>query len=131
MKKDITTRADIELLVDSFYKLVKKDEVIGYIFNDVVNLSWEKHIPVMYNFWDTILLGSNTYKGNPMQIHIDLDKKETLKPEHYERWVKLFTETIDSLFEGDKAEEAKTRAKNMMGLIAFKVEQSRNPKFVQ
>lgn len=131
MKKDISTRQDIEKMVDSFYTLVKKDEVIGYIFNEVVELSWVKHIPVMYNFWDTILLGSNTYKGNPMQIHIDLDKKETLKPEHYERWVKLFTETIDSLFEGDKAEEAKTRAQNMIGLIAFKVEQSRNPKFVQ
>lgn len=118
-------------MVDSFYTLVKKDEVIGYIFNEVVELSWDKHITVMYNFWDTILLGNIAYKGNPMQAHIDLDKKETLQPEHYERWVKLFTETIDNLFEGDKAEEAKTRAKNMMGLIAFKVEQSRNPKFVQ
>ncbi len=131
MKTDITTRKDIELLVDSFYTLVKKDDVIGYIFNDVVKLSWETHMPTMYNFWDTILLGSNTYKSNPMQAHIELDKKETLQPAHYKRWVKLFTETIDALFEGTKAEEAKTRAKNMIGLIAFKVEQSRDSNFVQ
>jgi hemoglobin len=129
--KDIETRADIELLVNSFYIKVKADAVIGYIFTDVVNLSWEKHIPVMYSFWETILLGVATYKGNPMHAHIELDKKEQLKPAHFEQWVKLFTETIDENFSGPKAEEAKTRAHHMMALIAFKVEQGRKPFFIQ
>lgn len=131
MKNDITTRADIELMVDTFYQQVKKDPVIGYIFNDVVQLSWEVHIPVMYNFWETILLGGAAYKGNPMSPHIELNKKEPLTQEHFNRWLELFSQTIDTLFEGEKANEAKTRAQHMAALILFKVQQSHNPSFVQ
>lgn len=131
MKSDITTRADVELMVDTFYQQVKKDPVIGYIFNDVVQLSWEVHIPVMYNFWENILLGGTAYKGNPMSPHIDLDKKEPLTEEHFNRWLELFTQTINQLFEGEKAEEAKTRARHMAALIQFKVQQSHNPNFIQ
>jgi hemoglobin len=130
MKPDISTRANIELMIDSFYTRVKADDVIGYIFNDMVQLSWQVHIPIMYNFWETILLGVANYKGNPMGPHIHLDKKETLKPEHFERWLELWHQTIDELFEGEKATEAKTRARHMAALIQFKVEESRKPGFV-
>jgi len=80
---DISTRAHIEILIDEFYKKVIADPVIGFIFTDVVKLSWEKHIPVMYSFWESMLLGENTYKGNPMVKHIELDKLVTLTPEHF------------------------------------------------
>ena len=65
-----TSDLDIEVndpnafLVDEFYKKVLKDEVIGYLFTEVVELSWDKHIPVMYDFWETVLLGNMKYKGN-------------------------------------------------------------------
>ena len=110
---------------------MKQDPTIGYIFNDVVQLSWEVHIPVMYNFWETILLSGTAYKCNPMSPHIELDKKEPLTEEHFNRWLELFTQTIDQLFEGEKANEAKTRARHMAALIQFKVQQSHNPNFVQ
>ncbi|TAH05859.1 MAG: group III truncated hemoglobin, partial [Sphingobacteriales bacterium] len=56
-RHDIQTAADIQLLVDSFYKQVLPDPLIGYIFTDIAQLSWEKHIPIMYQFWGSILLG--------------------------------------------------------------------------
>ncbi len=121
MKKDIANRQDIELLVDEFYKKVVKDDVIGYFFNEVVKLDWEKHIPIMYNFWETTLLHVPKYKGNPMQVHIALDEKATIEEKHFERWLWLFTQTTDGLFEGEKAELAKTRAESIATLIKIKL----------
>ncbi|WP_367274609.1 group III truncated hemoglobin [uncultured Lutibacter sp.] len=49
--KDINNREDIELLVNKFYEKVKVDETIGYIFNEIANINWDKHLPKMYDFW--------------------------------------------------------------------------------
>lgn len=122
---DITTTADIQLLVDEFYKKVITDPVIGFIFTDVVQLSWQKHIPVMYSFWGSMLLGTNTYQGNPMVKHMELDKLITLTPEHFARWLQLWVTTVHQLFAGPKAEEAIDRARNIASLMLHKVEQSR------
>ena len=37
MKTDIKDFADIKLMVDSFYEQVRKDALIGPIFNEVIN----------------------------------------------------------------------------------------------
>ncbi|MEQ8534357.1 MAG: group III truncated hemoglobin [Imperialibacter sp.] len=125
MKRDITSRADIEKLVDQFYSKVRIDNTIGYIFTDIAALDFARHMPTMYKFWETTLLGVMSYKGNPMSVHIQLDKKEPLKKEHFDRWLELWTATVDDLFEGPKAEEAKTRASQIRNLMQYKVEQSR------
>jgi hemoglobin len=126
MKKDLQGLDDVKTLVDAFYIKVKADDVIGYIFTEVVPISWEVHMPVMYQFWDTVLFGTMTYKGNPMTKHIVLDKKEPLIPAHFERWKALFFETVDEHFAGEKAELAKSRADSIGNLMQFKVEQSRS-----
>lgn len=126
MKKDITTREDIETLVNLFYEAAKKDAVIGYFFTDVVALDFDKHLPVMYDFWESALLGTLTYKGNPMTVHINLDKKEPIQHGHFDRWLVLFVKTIELNFEGEKAQEAKAKATNIRHLMQYKVEQSRS-----
>ena len=131
MKKEIQTKEDIIFLIDTFYKKVIANDIIGYLFTEVVKFDLEKHIPVMYDFWDSILFGTMTYKGNPIVKHISLDKKETLKQEHFDEWLRLWKETIETHFEGEKAAEAIYRAGLMEKLILYKVEQSRNPNFVQ
>lgn len=131
MKRQINSKADIEFLVDEFYKKVKNDEVIGYIFNDVANFSWETHIPIMVSFWETMLLDKVTYKGNPMLTHIELNKKTPLTPAHFAQWKKLFFETLDDNFEGEGVIEAKKRVEAMEGLMLFKIEQSKNKGFIQ
>ena len=62
MKPDITNRTDIEKLIILFYEKVKKDTVIGFIFTDVVPINWEHHIPLIVDFWETILLDNPVYK---------------------------------------------------------------------
>lgn len=122
MKKDITTEADIRHLIDTFYGKVREDDVIGYIFNDIANVNWEHHLPKMYAFWEFLLLGGDTYQGNPMEVHRRLHEKERLTEAHFERWLSLFRETVDENFAGMVAEDAKSRA----GLIVL----TWKPKFV-
>lgn len=131
MKKDIESRADIELLVDTFYTQVKQDDVIGHYFTNVVKLSWETHIPVMYTFWETVLLNTGGYKGNVMQAHINLDKRAPMQDEHYDRWLLLWISTVNQLFDGNKAAEAIARAQTMVFLINSKVLKSREEGFIQ
>lgn len=131
MKKDIENRADIELLVDTFYIKVKVDKVIGHFFNEVVNLSWDVHMPIMYNFWEGVLLHTAAYKGNPMQVHIALDKKSAMAQSHFDRWLKLWDETVAELFEGPVALQAKQKAQSMAFLIHAKTMKSREEGFIQ
>ncbi len=118
---DIENRADIEKLIVSFYEKVKLDTTIGFIFNEVVAMDWPHHIPVIVDFWETILLDNPVYKKNAMEVHYDLNKKVSLKKEHFTSWLYLFTSTVDELYEGEIAMLAKTRAKSIAEVMLFKM----------
>ena len=120
--RDIACKEDIILLVNEFYSKIQNDSVIGYIFTDVAKLNWDLHLPKMYSFWESILFGTGDYNGNPMVIHIDLNKKEKLQPQHFERWKALWIETVESLFDGPKSKEAISRASSIAALMEFKVQ---------
>ena len=109
--KDISNEEDIKTLIDAFYVRIRKDDLIGYIFNDVAHVDWDHHLPRMYSFWAFLLLGKDGYQGNPMEAHIRLNEKVKLKGEHFARWLELFTATVDEHFAGLTAEEAKNKAK--------------------
>lgn len=119
---DIQTLEDIKLLVDSFYAKVQKDDLIGPIFNEKIGNQWTAHLERMYRFWQTILLEEHTYSGSPFPPH----KHLPVEKEHFNRWMAIFTETIDNLFEGKLAEEAKLRAKNMAEMFFYKIDYFRN-----
>lgn len=106
MKKDIQNEQDIRFFVDTFYKRVNQNPVLSSTFNDFAGVNWESHLPTMYRFWNGILFGEGGYKGNPFEKHIPLPIEKV----HFENWISLFIQTIDELFEGNKAEEAKQRA---------------------
>jgi hemoglobin len=125
MLKDIESRADIEKFIISFYEKVKQDKTIGFIFNDVVDMDWPHHIPVIVDFWETILLDNPVYKKNAMEVHYDLNKKVPLKKEHFESWLYLFNSTVDEWFEGRTATLAKTRAKGIAELMLLKMSMAR------
>lgn len=123
MKKDITDRKDIELLVDIFYERLLKDDSINYIFNDVAKIDIKTHIPVIADFWESILLNSNVYNNNPMKIHLDLNNKTPLQKHHFETWLKYFTASVDELFEGNTAMLAKQRAVSIATVMQIKISQ--------
>ncbi len=111
--KDIKNREDINALMRSFYERAIGDEIIGYIFTDVAKLDLEHHLPIIGDFWETLLFGSGNYQKhgrNPLQVHALLNLKTPLLPKHFRRWLEIFTETIDEMFTGTRAEFAKSRA---------------------
>ena len=121
MKKDIENKGDIITLVNKFYTKVINDEIIGHIFKDIAGFTFEKHIPIMVSFWETLLFGVVSYKGNPMIKHIELNKIVPLQSEHFVKWLSLWEATINENFEGSKASEAISRAKNIAGIMQLKI----------
>lgn len=121
MKTDILNRKDIEVLVNAFYEKVKKDPVISHFFSKVVKVDWEKHLPVMYRFWENVLFYTGTYSGSPMQQHIAIHTKHPLSIQDFTQWSLLFNETVDQLFEGENAELIKQRAQNISTIMQLKI----------
>jgi hemoglobin len=121
---DIQNRNDIETLINAFYAKVRVNRVIGHIFNDIAKVNWETHLPKMYSFWSSLLLGEQTYSGNPMIKHIALSKIASMTATEFSEWIRLFTETVDELFRGEKAKEAKLRAANIARLMLHKIQQN-------
>ena len=107
---DIATRADCERLVRAFYERALVDPIIGWIFTDVAHLDVEAHVPEIASFWETILLGAQSYRGGAFRPHAELNMKVRLRAGHFERWLVLWRETVDSLFAGERAELAKSHA---------------------
>jgi hemoglobin len=120
---DIQSREDIELLIKKFYSKVQKDDTIGFIFNDIAKVNWEQHLPVMYDFWETLLLDAASYRKNAMEVHYTLNRKVPLTEIHFQRWLQLFSETTDELFTGKIATMAKTKAKSIASLMQFKMKE--------
>lgn len=122
MKKDINGREEIQEMVDLFYTRIREDEALGFIFDDTMHVNWQEHLPKMYDFWETVLFGTISYKGNPMAAHIRVDQQIPLQPEHFSRWVELFNQTIDELFEGRMAEQVKLRAQSIANIKLRKLQ---------
>ncbi len=121
MKTDIQTEQDIRTLVDGFYAKVRQDAVIGYIFNEVANVDWPHHLPTMYAFWATVLLAKEGYKGNAILKHVQLHAKTPLLKAHFDRWLELFTQTVDENFSGPTADTAKIRAMSIATVLQIKI----------
>ncbi|MBC7745440.1 MAG: group III truncated hemoglobin [Flavobacterium sp.] len=116
-KHDILTLEDIKLLVDTFYKKVQHDVLLGPIFNGHILNRWPEHLEKMYRFWQTILLEEPTYSGSPFPPHAKLPVDHS----HFQEWMALFTATVDELFDGQKASEAKWRAAKMAEMFEIKI----------
>jgi hemoglobin len=120
-RKDITQRKDIELLVNSFYDKVKLDTEIGPIFTDIAKINWDKHLPIMYDFWENIIFQTGNYTGNPMTAHFRIHEKNPFTKAHFTRWLALFQETLNDQFEGQNTELARQRALSIATVMEIKL----------
>ena len=120
MKTDIINKEDVKLLVDKFYEKVNKHALLSTIFNKVAQVNWEEHLPKMYAFWSSILLDTSEYRGQPFDKHAK--HAAHITGDHFVEWLKLFHETIDEHFEGDKAKLAKTRADSIAAIFQYKLD---------
>ena len=127
MKKQIESEQDVQLLVRSFYDKVLKDDILGPYFSYVKNTHWEEHLKVVDSFWNNILFYTGGYHGNPLAVHTTLNFFNKLQRKDFDRWLHLFDETVDHLFEGEKAGQAKQRARSIATIMQVKILDANNP----
>src|SRR5687768_9271900 len=113
MKRDIENTEDLERMLTLFYEKAFEDDMIQHFFITVVPLDLDHHLPLITDFWESVLLNKMGYRKNVMEVHLDISRKSLIKPEHLERWVSLFSGTVDQLFEGPRATLAKQRAQSI------------------
>jgi hemoglobin len=118
---DILSLEDVKLLVNTFYGKVREDETLAQIFNERIKDRWPEHLEKMYPFWQTVLLEEQTYFGAPFPPHANLPVERL----HFEKWLELFHATVDELFVGQIAEEAKWRGNRMAEMFELKIEYRR------
>lgn len=121
MKKDIGTREELETFLWAFYKKAFADELIGRFFTKVVPLDLDIHVPIIANFWESVVFNKPNYRKNVMEVHQHIHHLSKIKKEHLDRWVKLFTSTLDENFEGSKTELMKQRARSIATLMDIKL----------
>ena len=126
MKNDIKTKEDVFLLVSTFYEKVRKDKTIGYFFNNAIK-NWDEHLDRLTTFWESNLFLKGKYQGDPLVTHAKVDKENnnSITELHFGIWLNLWYQTIDELFEGDYAENAKRRARKMSTFLYLKIFEAR------
>jgi hemoglobin len=123
LKKDIENRDDLLLLVTRFYEKLLADTSISYLFTAIARIDLPHHLPVLVDFWDSVLFQSDTYHKNAMQPHLLLHQKSPLTDHHFEIWLRYFKATTDELFEGEKAFQIKERATSIATVMRIKIRQ--------
>ncbi|WP_324720765.1 group III truncated hemoglobin [Salinimicrobium sp. HB62] len=126
MKNDIQNREDVFLLVSSFYIKVRANKKIGHFFNDRIE-DWPSHLEKLTDFWETNLFMVSKFRGNPMRAHKEVDRhfQNSIEQAHFGEWLNLWFQTIDELFEGERANIAKNRARNMAHNLFLNIYTSR------
>jgi hemoglobin len=112
-RNDISNEDDVALLVHTFYAKVRADDLLGPIFEPIIKDNWAPHLHRMVDFWSTILLYTRKYKDDPMPKHLQLPVEQR----HFDRWLSLFNETLNALFAGEVAENAKLRAASIARIM--------------
>lgn len=128
MKADLEPGLPVQELVNSFYDQAKRDPALGPVFNTIIGDDWSAHLPIMYTFWESVVFGLGGYKGQAVAKHVEIDRTIPLGEVHFERWMALWTATVDRMFEGPNADLAKSKANLMLQLIKFKVDHARSGK---
>jgi len=112
-RSDIRDRADVSALVEEFYRAAFADALLGPVFVDVARLDLTAHLPIMCDFWETVLFRSGRYRRNALAVHAALHARTPLTADHFTRWLEIWTRTVDRRHAGEKAELAKEQARRI------------------
>lgn len=121
-RRDLQDRSDVAELVDAFYRRAFEDALIGHIFTQVAEMDLDHHLPIMCDFWETVLFRAGLYRRNALSLHQALNAKFPLTPDHFARWLELWKATVDDHFVGEKADLAKVQATRIAGSISRRMQ---------
>lgn len=109
---DLAGRGDVEVLVRAFYRRALSDPLLEPVFT-AAELDLEAHLPVMCDFWQTVLFRAGLYHRNLLAVHVEVDRLAALSAPRLARWLALWGATVDAHFIGPKADLAKVQAERI------------------
>lgn len=122
MKKDIENRNDILKIVTVFYQKLLSDTLLQPIFEEFKDQDkLRSHLEILVDFWDNVLFYSGAYSRNAMQPHLDLQDKFSFTKAHFDRWLQLFSDSVDEHFEGNNSHAIKSRALSIATVMQIKI----------
>ncbi|GLP80955.1 group III truncated hemoglobin [Mycobacterium antarcticum] len=107
---DLACRADVEALLVRFYGRVLVDDILAEPFAQIRMAGLQSHLPVMVDFWQTVLFHAGLYQGSAVLAHQVVHDGHALTAAHFLRWLTLWDSTIDQMYQGQNAERAKIQA---------------------
>lgn len=110
---DIADEQDVADLIRDFYGRAFADPLLGPVFVDVARMDLDAHMPVMRDFWMTVLFRDGRYRRNALTPHVALHSKTELTSAHFERWVALWTAAVASRHDGAVARRAVVQAERI------------------
>lgn len=133
MAGDIGTRADVEALLRCFYGRALVDDLLAGPFTEVREQGLESHLPVMCDFWETVLFGAGLYRGSALRVHERVRARHPFGGEHFDRWLSLWHAAVDEMYTGPRADRAKAQGagiatamhRRLAGLPSIAAEASR------
>lgn len=91
----VLDEAKIHAVVHGFYDQIRKDNLLGPIFNGAIAPEeWPVHLAKMCDFWSATLLRTGRYEGRPLPPHLAIPELEEV---HFHRWLSLFRTTVETL----------------------------------
>jgi len=120
-RSELCTEDEIAHLVHGFYARVRKDGVLGPIFDAHVH-DWDTHLAKMVDFWSSALRGTARFRGTPMPKHVALPG---LSAELFGRWLALFGETTSALSNIAMRERANELAQRIAESLWYGYQMSR------
>ena len=106
---------DIQRLVHTFYGRVRRDDLIGPIFNDKIE-DWDEHLAKLCDFWSAVILRTRRFEGRPMQTHLLMPQIES---RHFDRWLDLFETTARDVLGPERAAVFVHRARMIADSFEF------------
>ncbi|CDO87550.1 cyanoglobin [Mycobacterium triplex] len=107
---DLVDRADVEALLRRFYNRALTDDVLIEPFAELRSEGLDTHIPIMCDFWETVLFRAGRYRGSALTVHRVIHQRTPLSGKHFVRWLTIWRATVDEMYRGPAAERAKVQA---------------------
>ena len=117
-RPDLTTRGAIDDLVTTFYREIVFDDLLEPVFSEVAEVEWDRHIPVLVDYWASLLLGTREHRSRVMGVHRHLHGLAPVERDHCDRWYSLWVGCVDERWAGPNAERAKHHAAALMARMA-------------
>jgi hemoglobin len=118
---DLGTRRSIHDLVVGFYRELVMDDLLAPVFEEVAEVDWSTHIPLLIDYWCRILLGHDGYQGALLAAHQHVHQREPLTAAHFDRWYTLWATAVDERWRGPYADKAKRHAAKIAGTLAHRL----------